>query len=159
MEQTSIPSWLYPITKGATTIWEQWDGINEDNIVRESLNHYSPGAVVSWFFQYTAGINLNKEEAGYQSFIIAPKPGGSLTKAKGVYNSLNGRIVSQWEKGKDGITLNVEIPPNTTAKLILPCKDINKVTITKGCSSMDELYMEQSQICVQLASGCHEFIC
>lgn len=112
VEQTSAPSWLYAVTKGATTIWEHWDGINEENVPKESLNHYSYGAVVGCFFQYVAGIDMDEKSNGYKSFVIAPKPGGTLTKAKGTYNSIYGKIESSWER-TDGVFEN-----SNTAKYI-----------------------------------------
>lgn len=119
------------MTKGATTIWEHWDGINEDNVPKESLNHYSYGAVAGWFFQYVAGIDMDDESNGYKSFIIAPKPGGTLTKARGIYNSMYGRIESSWEKTNEMFNLEIQIPPNTSAKVIFPCSDLKKAKVKK----------------------------
>jgi alpha-L-rhamnosidase len=157
VEQTSMPSWLYPITKGATTIWEQWDGINVENVVRESLNHYSAGAVAGWFFQYVAGIDLEEDSIGYKQFIIAPKPGGTLTKARGIYHSINGKIVSEWQKTDTCFILKVEIPPNTIARVILPCNDISKVKVIKGKADTMVYTMEQSCVSTKLPSGEYHF--
>ncbi|MBK1809974.1 family 78 glycoside hydrolase catalytic domain [Clostridium sp. YIM B02505] len=159
VEQTTAPSWLYPITKGATTIWEHWDGINEENVPRESLNHYSYGAVVGWFFQYVAGIDIDSEAAGYKDFIIAPKPGGTLTRAKGIYNSIYGKIESSWERVEGLFRLRVQIPPNTSAKIILPCKDMDKAKVVNRKASISEFYIENGQVCIILGSGIYEFTC
>lgn len=158
VEQTSMPSWLYPITKGATTIWEQWDGINEENVIRESLNHYSPGAVVGWFFTYVAGIDLDENEIGYKQFVIAPRPGGSLTNARGVYHSIHGKILSEWSKNGNILRLKVQIPPNTCAKVILPCDDISKVQIVKGNTEDMDFVKEELKVSVTLSSGEYEWI-
>ncbi len=159
VEQTSMPSWLYPITKGATSIWEQWDGINESDVVRESLNHYSPGAVVGWFFQYVAGIDLDSESIAYKNFVIAPKPGGSLTRARGVYDSIHGKIESAWERTDTQFSLKVQIPHNTSAKVVLPCKDVAKVKILHGKAESKELYLENNLVSINLESGRYEFAC
>jgi len=159
VEQTSMPSWLYPITKNATTIWEQWDGINEDNVVRESLNHYSAGGIVGWFFQYVSGIDLDETVVGYKHFIIAPKPGGTLTHARGVYHSMYGRIVSEWERTQDSFVLKIQIPPNTKAKVVLPCSDITRINIIKGNSQAVKFHLEESGAFTYLSSGHYEFEC
>ncbi|MFX1568843.1 MAG: family 78 glycoside hydrolase catalytic domain [Promethearchaeota archaeon] len=122
LEQTSIPSWLYQITKGATTIWESWHGILEDGTVHASHNHYSYGAVVSWLFDTVAGIKYDLKSLGYKHFYLVPQPGGSLTYAKAEFKSMYGKIISFWEKEPEiGIQYRYlfEIPPNTSATIML----------------------------------------
>lgn len=157
IEQTTMPSWLYPITKGATTIWEHWDGVNEDNDVRESLNHYSSGAIVEWLFQCVSGIDLYKDSVGYKHFLIAPKPGGTLTFAKCTYQSINGKIVSAWEIDSDCFKLKVQIPPNTKAKVKIPYSDKSRVKVLKGKMNNLVFMQEQSCISTNLPSGEYEF--
>ena len=160
VEQTGVPSWLYAVKKGATTIWENWDCINEDNVVKaSSQNHYSYGAIVGWFFQYVAGIDMEQEAVGYKNFVIAPRPGGSLTKAKGIAESLYGEIESAWEKTQDSFTLKVKIPANTSAKIILPCNNSNNVRITKGMEYAGQPYMDKNNVCINVTSGSYEFVC
>ena len=69
------------IDRGATTIWEDWDGIDDDGVAHASLNHYSKGAVISFLHDYVAGIRLLDDGPGYRHFRIAPLPGGGLTWA------------------------------------------------------------------------------
>lgn len=159
VEQTTCPSWLYAVTKGATTIWEHWDGIDENGVPRESLNHYSYGAIVGWFFQCVVGIDIEKNSAGYKHFIISPKPGGSLTKAKGIYNSLYGKIESSWEYLKECLKLKIKVPPNTSAKVIFPCKQVDKIEITEGSENIDKIYLDKGLACVNVDSGSYEFNC
>lgn len=109
LENDVAPSWLYEVKEGATTIWEDWEG-------HESQNHYSPGAVGEWMFETVCGINIGEEE---RTFILKPIPGGSITSAEAIYNSLYGSVASKWEKTDDGTRYCFEIPPNTCAEIIL----------------------------------------
>ncbi|MFL7807447.1 MAG: glycoside hydrolase family 78 protein, partial [Anaerolineae bacterium] len=123
--QDTIPSWLYAVTKGATTIWESWEGVKEDGSLFGSLNHYSYGAVGSWLYQVVAGIEIGAP--GYEEIRIQPRPGGGLTYARATYESMHGPIVSGWEI-KDGmLRLTVVIPPNTRATVRLPGATLDEV--------------------------------
>jgi alpha-L-rhamnosidase len=121
LKQNTVPSWLYPLTKGATTIWEKWDGIRPDGgFDVSSLNHYSYGAVGDWLYRYVAGIDA--AEPGYRKIRIQPHVGGGLTWVKASYHSPYGTIVSNWKKKGKHLILQVVIPPNTTATILLPGK-------------------------------------
>jgi alpha-L-rhamnosidase len=108
------PSWLAMIDRGATTVWESWEGIDAAGQPHESLNHYSKGAVIDFLHRYTAGIRLAGEPA-YRSFVIEPVPGGRLTAASAAHESPYGRIESSWELAGDRLHLTVRVPPGTTA--------------------------------------------
>lgn len=118
--QDTAPSWLHMIRRGATTIWENWEGITEDGAARDSLNHYSKGAVVSFLHRYTAGINPDEDAPGYRRFTVAPRPGGGLTRAWAEYHSPYGRIESSWELAGDRFHLDITVPPGTAAEVVLP---------------------------------------
>ncbi len=107
------------IDKGATTIWEWWQGIDDDGVPHQSLNHYSKGAVISFLHRYTAGIRLD-EEPGYRSFRIEPVPGGGLTSASAAHESPYGRIESSWRIDRGLLRLDVLVPAGTTAEVVLP---------------------------------------
>ena len=92
--QDTEPSWLVMIDRGATTVWERWDGVAADGVPHESLNHYSKGAVISFLHRYTAGIEL--VEPAYRRFRVRPRPGGGLTSAEAAHESPYGRIESAW---------------------------------------------------------------
>ena len=81
--QDTPPSWLTMVERGATTVWEAWDGIDEDGVAHDSLNHYSKGAVISFLHRYVAGIQPIDDEVAYRRFRIAPRPGGGITWAEG----------------------------------------------------------------------------
>ena len=121
------PSWLYPITMGATTIWERWDGIKPDGSFQDvgmnSFNHYAYGAVGKWLYSYVAGIRIDPNIPGYKKIISEPFLTDSLKYAKAEYHSIYGDIVSSWKNNNGSILMDVEIPPNTTADVFLPANN------------------------------------
>lgn len=117
LEQTEKPGWLHPITLGATTIPESWNGFDAHEA---SLNHYSYGAVCEFLFGYVGGIRPIWEKSGYEEFIVQPVPGGSLSFARAEYESQYGRIVSSWRMEDERIVFDILIPANTVALVILP---------------------------------------
>ncbi len=118
------PSWLYPVRHGATTIWERWNGWTEQegffNPQMNSFNHYSLGSVGEWFYRCAAGIELDPHINAFKRFVIRPYPGGSLAYARASYRSIHGTIESAWRRDGDTLTLEVTIPPNTTARVFVP---------------------------------------
>lgn len=124
LTQDTYPSWGYSIKNGATTMWERWDSYTVNggfgNEGMNSFNHYSLGSVGEWMYRYISGIEIDPENPGYKHIIIQPHIGGGLTWANGIYDSLYGRVVSNWKIEDDGLYLKVEIPPNTTATAYLP---------------------------------------
>ena len=115
LENEEMPGWLFMPKNGATTIWESWEGTQAQGGIA-SLNHYSKGAVCEWLFKTMCGLRID----GENHFVIAPKPGGSLTHAKAVYHSIYGTVECGWEKTEEGYLSRISIPANTTATFILP---------------------------------------
>ena len=113
LENEQIPGWLAMPKNGATTIWENWEGTQEENPV--SLDHYSKGAVCEWIFSEMCGVSV----AGGNRFTIAPKPGGSIRSASLRYQSVYGEVSSAWERKEGQTVYTVSIPANTTAELVL----------------------------------------
>ena len=139
-QSREFPSWGYEVEQGATTIWERWDsytkedGFGRHNAAMNSFSHYSFGAVCEWMFNTLAGIRAH--EPGYQKIIIRPRPAlpGSnaerevINWVKASHESVRGRIVSNW-RVKDGrFELDVEIPANTTATVIIPATPESQIT-------------------------------
>lgn len=127
--QDTCPSWLYEVKKGATTIWETWDGVREDGTVHDSLNHYSYGAVCGWLFSGVCGIRLENGKV-----TIAPEPYPALQYAKAAYDSPVGTIVSGWKYEGDQVSYEFTIPSNVTAEVILP--DGRRETLSAGTYKM-----------------------
>lgn len=123
MLQTAFPSWLYPVTQGATTIWEHWDSYTEEKgfggqNAMNSFNHYSLGSVLSWVYQVILGIQREEEFPGYEHFMLKPEV-GPLTFAKGCVASPYGVIRAGWKKEGEKVIFHCEIPVNTEAALCL----------------------------------------
>lgn len=113
--QDTVPSWLYPVKHGATTIWESWDGVREDGTVHDSLNHYSYGAISGWLMGDVCGIRLAEGK-----LVIAPKPSRLLEHAQAKWDSPMGTIESKWCYEGDQVILEVKVPANMTAEVHLP---------------------------------------
>jgi alpha-L-rhamnosidase len=116
--QNTPPSWLYMAERGATTVWELWEGIDTDGVPHESLNHYSKGAVISWLHRYIAGIEI--VDPGYRRFRVEPRRGGGLTWCEAVHDSPYGRVESTWHDDGATFRLTVTVPPGATAEVGLP---------------------------------------
>jgi alpha-L-rhamnosidase len=116
--QDSEPSWLVMVDRGATTVWERWNGVSADGVPYESLNHYSKGAVISFLHRYTAGIEL--VEPAYRRFRVRPRPGGGLICAEAAHESPYGRIESAWQIDGGTFALRVVVPSGTEAEVVLP---------------------------------------
>jgi alpha-L-rhamnosidase len=120
--QRDCPSWLYPVTMGATTVWERWDSLlpNGELIAgaMTSFNHYAFGAVADWLHRTVAG--LAPGAPGYRTIDIRPRPGGGLTSARARHRTPYGDAVSSWHIDGGLFRLEVTIPPGTTARVTLP---------------------------------------
>lgn len=133
--QDTPPSWLAMLERGATTVWEEWEGIDADGRAHASLNHYSKGAVISFLHQYVAGIRPIEGEIAYRRFRVQPVPGGGLTWAEASFDSPHGRIASSWRVTDGRFTLTVTVPPGTTAEVVLP--DGTRYEQVPGTSAYD----------------------
>ncbi len=121
--QRTYPSWLYPITRGATTMWERWDGIEPDGSFEDpsmnSFNHYAFGAVGNWMYRTIGGIALDAAHPGYEHSIIAPDVGGGLDSARTAIVTQYGTLGSAWRLANGQFTLDVTVPPNTWSSVTL----------------------------------------
>jgi alpha-L-rhamnosidase len=108
------------VDRGATTMWELWNGLDHDGNPNQSLNHYSKGAVVSFLHRYTAGLRQAPGSVGYERIIIEPRPGAGLTSAGTTHRGPQGVIDVQWIIDDGVLTLNAAVPPGTTAEVRLP---------------------------------------
>ncbi|GAA0830988.1 alpha-L-rhamnosidase [Bifidobacterium pullorum subsp. gallinarum] len=166
--QQDYPSWLYPVTKGATTIWEHWDGIKEDGSFwsrdMNSFNHYAYGAIGDWLYRTVAGIQTVEEAPGYKRIVIAPVPGEGLTWAAGTIDTMYGRVRSYWRLGNAGdFRLEITIPPNTTAEIRLPgIFDGTRVTEGDGTPLLEAKGIHSTSdgkagVVIQAGSGHYHF--
>jgi alpha-L-rhamnosidase len=122
LTQTESPSFLYPVTMGATTIWERWDSVRPDGTLHPSamtsLNHYALGAVADWMHRRIGG--LSPAEPGYSRVEISPLPGGGITSAKVNHATRWGEISVAWRIEGTTVSLDIVIPDGVTAKVTPP---------------------------------------
>jgi alpha-L-rhamnosidase len=159
--QTTRPSWGYMISKGATTVWERWDsdtcgpGMNSEALL------ILAGNLDAWFYCTLAGINYDPEQPGFKHIIIKPAMVGDLTWVKCGYDSIQGRIVSNWKRESDKLTMEVTIPINTTATVYVPAKDAASVTEsgqpTEKAQGVKFLRMENDAAVYTVGSGAYQF--
>jgi alpha-L-rhamnosidase len=164
VNRKQYPSWLYPVTQGATTIWERWDGQKPDgtfqNVGMNSFNHYAYGAIGEWLYTYVAGIQIDENTPGYKHFMLAPHPGGGLTNADASFKSIHGEIKSAWKIEAGNMMYEVKVPANTTATVTLPTASLEKVMIN-AASLKDDAGKNAKQadknVTLKLGSGDYKF--
>ena len=123
LEQDSFPSWGYEIRHGATTLWERWDARTEAGFKpheMNSFNHYAFGSVGAWLYDTAAGIRQADDSVAFERIVVQPRPGGSLRWVRAHRDTIRGRISVEWRRDADGFRLDVGIPPNTSAEVVLP---------------------------------------
>lgn len=120
--QRECPSWLYPVTMGATTVWERWDSLLPDGSVNPgemtSFNHYALGAVADFLHRTVAG--LAPAAPGYRRLRVAPRPGGGLTHASARLDTPYGPASVRWAVEGGGLTVWATVPAGTVAEVDLP---------------------------------------
>ena len=126
--QTTYPSWGYMIARGATTMWERWNG---DQMMGDpsmnSYNHYAYGAVAEWLYRYVAGIDEDPEDPGFHRIVLHPQFDASLGEAAATYDSPYGAITSAWKMSANSTTWKVVIPANSTAEIYFPADAAAKI--------------------------------
>ncbi|WP_156372371.1 glycoside hydrolase family 78 protein [Arthrobacter sp. Leaf337] len=135
--QTECPSWLYPVTMGATTIWERWDSMLPDGSINDgemtSFNHYALGAVADWMHRSLAG--LAPAEPGYRKLLVRPRPGGRLAWARARHETPYGVAEVSWNLAGTDFTLEVTVPAACTATVVLPDADETTHEVGSGTHS------------------------
>ncbi|MGV8096372.1 MAG: family 78 glycoside hydrolase catalytic domain [Mangrovibacterium sp.] len=164
LTRKEYPSWLYPVTQGATTIWERWDGQKPDgtfqNVGMNSFNHYAYGAIGEWLYSYVGGIRIDPEKPGYQHILLHPHVGGGLSYANTAFQSMYGEIQSNWKTEGNDFTYEVIIPANTTASVTLPGAKAEQLTINSKPVDQEmskRLTQHGNTLSVELGSGKYQF--
>ena len=169
--QTANPSWLYSVDQGATTIWERWNSYTKatgfGDVGMNSFNHYAYGAVEEWMYRYVAGIEADPEAYGFERVILQPTPDTrkpaeipekqkKITWVKSHYDSIHGRIVSNWST-ENGFTYNTETPVPATLKL--PVLTRRKTFTVNGTEhKFADFEIKDGRVIITLAPGKYEFI-
>ena len=165
LNQKTYPSWLYPVTMGATTIWERWDGIRPDSSFEEasmnSFNHYAYGAIGDWLYRNVAGINLADDATAYKTIVIHPRPGGGLSQAEATLMSPYGPIRSGWKMEENRLSMEVDIPANTRATIFIPASNLENVLengrpLTQS-PGLELSGMQEGCVVVKAGSGRYRF--
>lgn len=138
LTEQECPSFLYPVTQGATTIWERWDAVRPDGSLNStgmtSLSHYALGSVATWMHQVIGG--LQALGPGYRSIRVAPVPGAGLTSARLVHDTIRGRIDVSWRIEAGEASVHVTVPPEVSAEVVLPLHpDGTRVSVGEGSHS------------------------
>ncbi len=134
LTERTCPSWLYPVTMGATTIWERWDSLLPDGSINPgemtSFNHYALGAVADWLHRTLGG--LAPAAPGYSRLDVRPRPGGGITHARVRHHTPYGIAECGWAVAAELIDVEVVVPPNTTAQVTLPQRADVTIEVASG---------------------------
>lgn len=150
----TYPSWGYMLSKGATTWWERWNGDTGDPAMN-SYNHYAFGSVIAWVYRYAAGIDTLPSSPAFEEIVIHPHLDARMTSARAEYDSVQGKIVSDWKGSPEGpFSLKVKIPANTSAKVFLPA--IAGAHLTEGGNPV-ETQQESGSYVIHIGSGSYNF--
>jgi alpha-L-rhamnosidase len=152
--QKGYPGWGYMVEKGATTIWELWNGDTADPAMNSGNHVMLIGDLAVWMYEYLAGIRPDPARPGFRHTIIRPYPAGDLTFVKASHKSMYGMVSVSWTRGGSTFMLDVTIPPNTTATVWLPTKNEAAVTAPQGAKF---LRMDGGHALYNVESGLYSF--
>ena len=125
--QRDYPSWGYMLDKGATTIWELWNGDTADPAMNSGNHVMLVGDLVIWFYECLAGIKSDSAHPGFKHIIMNPQPVEDLQFVRGSHYSPHGLIVSEWHRSANKFDWQIEIPANATATIHVPAADIEQI--------------------------------
>ena len=163
--QKTYPSWLYPVTMGATTIWERWDGEKPDSTFENpgmnSFNHYAYGAIGDWMYRKMVGIDTYEDGVGYKHIKIKPHIGGGFTYASASLDTYYGKVSNSWKIENGNLIMDVTIPANTMATVFVPAKNAEVVKEGgKDLSQVNDIKVkgtEAGYVELELGSGVYHF--
>ena len=148
--RNDVPGYGFQLKKGATALTESWPALEE-----VSNNHLMLGHLMEWFYTGLGGIQQEGNSAGFRNIIIRPEIVGDLTWEKSSYQSQYGMISSNWKKGNDLLEMNVEIPANTDATIILPIR--KKTPVTENGKKITVLKNDKGEYFCKVGSGSYNF--
>jgi alpha-L-rhamnosidase len=150
----TYPSYGFMLKNGATTIWEEWDGDN-------SQIHNTMISVGMWFIAGLGGIQLDEAHPGFKHFTLAPGLESGLGMVRAVHHSPYGQILSAWKKDETGLEYLAEVPPNSTASLVLPAASIDAVKESglplEESSGITNIRVQEGLLYCDLAAGNYHF--
>ena len=147
--QSERPGYGYQLKQGATSLTEAWDAGRSS-----SQNHFMLGQIMEWFYHDLAGIGGDSAGPGFQKIIINPQPVGDVTWCQASYDSIHGKIVSDWKREGNAFTLNVTIPSNTSATVFVPARSANDA---KEVGGVKVARWEHGRAVFEIGAGRYEF--
>ena len=153
--QKTYPGWGYMVEQGATTIWELWNGNTADPAMNSGNHVMQIGDLAVWMYEYLAGMRTDPERPGFRHAIIRPYPAGALTFVKASHKTMYGDLVSSWKREKGRFTLDVTVPPNTSATVWIPAKSGSEVTESGKKATVAR--WENGAAVVEVGSGSYSF--
>jgi alpha-L-rhamnosidase len=166
LNRREMPSWIYMIEHGGTTIWERWDGWVEGRGFQDpgmnSFNHYAIGSVGEWMWRAIGGINLDADCPGAGSVTISPVPGGGLSWARATHHTIRGPVSVFWKTDEASLVLEVSVPPNMIATVLIPGAAPGTVTEAglpvASAPGVKVLGRRPAGLAVSIGSGDYAFI-
>jgi alpha-L-rhamnosidase len=150
--QKTYPGWGYMVEKGATTVWELWNGDTADPAMNSGNHVMQIGDLGVWMYEYLAGIRSDPDRPGFKHTIIKPYPAEQLSHVRATHRSPYGDIASAWKREGGKLTLTVTVPPNVSATVYVPGKNVSE---TKGAHAART---EEGRAVYEVGSGSYTFI-
>jgi alpha-L-rhamnosidase len=158
---TTYPSWGYMVEKGATTVWELWNGDTADPAMNSGNHVMLVGDFVIWLYEDLAGIQSDPAQPGFKHIIMRPHLVGDLKFVKASHLSPSGRIASEWRREGDDLDWQVTVPPNSTATAYVPADDAVSVLEhgkpLSAAAGVTVLRCEPGTVVCELTSGQYKF--
>lgn len=158
---TDYPSWGYMAQHGATTIWELWNGNTADPAMNSGNHVMLLGDLIVWYYEYLAGIQSDPAHPGFKRILMRPTPVGDLTHVKADYQSVHGRIASEWKIDHHTFHWQISVPANTTALVYIPARTASEVKesgkTATAAKAVHFLRMENGRALFELGSGSYDF--
>jgi alpha-L-rhamnosidase len=159
--QKTYPSWGYMVEKGATTIWELWNGDTADPAMNSGNHVMLVGDLITWLYEDLAGIKPDPEHPAFKHLIMRPEPTGDLSYVKASHNSAFGAVLSDWRRRENTFTWNVTVPVNCSATLWIPASAPEAVLESgrpiSRAAGLHYLRVEKGRVLIVAGSGRYHF--
>jgi len=157
--RSDVPGYGWQLAHGATALTESWQAYGF-----VSNNHFMLGHLMEWLYTGIGGIRAAKESVAYKNLEIRPQIVGNLTSAKATYESPYGHVMSSWKKDAEGITIDVEVPANSMAVVLLPAEATDllyegstRLMEGKNGGKLFDVYVNGKQVGIRIGSGKYSF--
>jgi alpha-L-rhamnosidase len=160
--QEDYPGWGYMVSRGATTIWELWNGDTADPTMNSGNHVMLVGDLLIWLYEYLAGIAPDDAQPGFKHIVMKPHPVASLDFVRASHRSPHGEIRSEWRRNGDAFEWNVTVPVNTTATLSVPARRAEDVVENGrpalGAPGVELVRMDDGRAIFRVGSGAYRFV-